>query len=194
MIKVYKKGSPKTKEAEIAPRTFRHGGNKLFFISLGCPRNRVDTEVMLGILLKAGYEPSEDLEDADYIIINTCGFLEAAREESLQTIGQMYEAKKDGAKIIVTGCMVQTHAKDIKEHFPDIDYLLGSGDVEGIFGAIESKGKEDKLLSAQLFVAGEIPRTISTPSHYAYLKLRKDGKNAPIALSHKLKVLLRVSP
>ncbi|NRA90445.1 MAG: radical SAM protein, partial [Simkaniaceae bacterium] len=169
---MYKEDSPKTKEAEIAPRTFRHGGNKLFFISLGCPRNRVDTEVMLGILLKAGYEPSGELEDADYIIINTCGFLEAAREESLQTIGQMYEEKKDGAKIIVTGCMVQTHAKDIKEHFPDIDYLLGSGDVEGILGAIESKGKGRQITSARSYLeAGEIPRTISTPSHYAYLKI-----------------------
>ena len=98
MLKMYKEDSPKTKEAEIAPRTFRHGGNKLFFISLGCPRNRVDTEVMLGILLKAGYEPSGELEDADYIIINTCGFLEAAREESLQTIGQMYEEKKRRGK------------------------------------------------------------------------------------------------
>jgi len=172
MLKMYKEDSPKVKEVEIAPRTFRHGGNKLFFISLGCPRNRVDTEVMLGILLKAGYEPSEDLEDADYIIINTCGFLEAAREESLQTIGQMYEEKKDGAKIIVTGCMVQTHAKDIKEHFPDIDYLLGSGDVEGVLGAIESKGKGSQITSARSYLeAGEIPRTISTPSHYAYLKI-----------------------
>lgn len=177
MLKMYPNETPTKETVEEAPPTFRHGGNKLFFISLGCPRNRVDTEVMLGILLKAGYEPTDGLEDADYIIINTCGFLEAAREESLATIGEMYEERKDGAKIIVTGCMVQTHDQEIKKHFPDIDYLLGSGDVEGILRAIESKKQGSQITTARSYLeAGEVPRQVSTPSHYAYLKIAEGCK------------------
>ncbi|MBF5059563.1 hypothetical protein NEPTK9_001077 [Candidatus Neptunochlamydia vexilliferae] len=171
MLKLYPEETP-AKVVEEAPPTFRHGGNKLFFVSLGCPRNRVDTEVMLGILLKAGYEPSDTLEEADYLIVNTCGFLEAAREESLATIGELEAQKKEGAKVIVTGCMVQTHDKVIREHFPQVDYLLGSGDVEGILGAIQAKEQGSAITSARSYLeAGEVPRTISTPSHYAYLKI-----------------------
>lgn len=170
MLKMYPDKAPE-KVSEASP-TFRHGGNKLYFVSLGCPRNRVDTEVMLGILLKAGYEPSETLEEADFIIVNTCGFLESAREESLSTIGEMYVDRKEGAKIIVTGCMVQTHDGEIKKHYPDIDYLLGSGDVEGILRAIQSKGQGSQITTARSYLeAGEVPRTVSTPSHYAYLKI-----------------------
>lgn len=174
---MYPNEPPTKQEKEIAPPTFRHGGNKLLFISLGCPRNRVDTEVMLGILLKAGYEPTDTVDEADYIIINTCGFLEAARDESLATIGEMYEERKEGAKIIVTGCMVQTHDGVIKEHFPDIDYLLGSGDVEGILTAIQSKKQGSAITSARSYLeAGEVPRQISTPPHYAYLKIAEGCK------------------
>lgn len=164
-------------EVERAPPTFRHGGNKLLFISLGCPRNRVDTEVMLGILLKAGYEPTDIINEADYIIINTCGFLETAREESLATIREMYEERKEGAKVIVVGCMVQTHDDIIKKHFPDIDYLLGSGDVEGILTAIQAKKQGSGITSARSYLeAGEVPRQISTPPHYAYLKIAEGCK------------------
>lgn len=169
---------PPTKQSkEIAKRSFRHGGNKLLFVSLGCPRNRVDTEVMLGILLKAGYEPTGEVAEADYIIVNTCGFLEAARAESLATIDEMYQERKEGAKIIVTGCMVQTHDGEIKKQFPDIDYLLGSGDVEGILTAIESKKQGEAITSARSYLeAGEVPRQISTPNHYAYLKIAEGCK------------------
>ncbi len=176
-LKIYPDQAPPKKEVEIAPPTFRHGGNKLLFISLGCPRNRVDTEVMLGILLKAGYEPTGEIIDADYIIINTCGFLEAAREESLDTIREMYQERKEGAKIIVAGCMVQTHDGEIKKNFPDIDYLLGSGDVEGILTAIQSNKQGSAITSARSYLeAGEVPRQISTSSHYAYLKIAEGCK------------------
>ena len=90
---------------------FRFEGNKIHFISLGCPRNLVDSEVMLGILLRAGYEVAPDLEEADYIVINTCGFLEASRQESRETVQMSLETRKASAKLIVTGCMVQTHSK-----------------------------------------------------------------------------------
>lgn len=177
MLPIYgKKSEPVAAET---PRTtsehivnFDVGGNKLYFISLGCPRNRVDTEVMLGILLKAGYEVSPELPHADYVIINTCGFLDASRKESLETVGEVLSTRKNGAKVIVTGCMVQTHSKDIKDTHPGIDYLLGSGDVEGILKAVQSDEKGAQITSARSYLeAGEVPRQLSTPKHYAYLKI-----------------------
>lgn len=146
-------------------------GNKIHFISLGCPRNLVDSEVMLGILLKAGYETAE-LEEADYIVINTCGFLEASRQESLMTIKETLDTRKEDAKLIVTGCMVQTHSQKITEQFPRVDYLLGSGDVEGILKAVQSNQQGQQISTARSYLeAGEVPRQISTPKHYAFLKI-----------------------
>ncbi len=152
--------------------SFHERGNKIHFISLGCPRNLVDTEVMLGILLKTGYEATQELPTADYVIINTCGFLEASRQESLDTIGYAISSRKKNAKVIVTGCMVQTHSQDIKEHQPKVDFLLGSGDVEGILKAVHAEEQGEQITSARSYLeSGEVPRQISTPKHYAYLKI-----------------------
>lgn len=151
---------------------FDYAGNKMHFISLGCPRNLVDSEVMLGILLKSGYEVAPRLEDADYLVINTCGFLEAARQESMDTVQEVLAARKPTAKLIVTGCMVQTHGDAMEKQFPGIDYMLGSGDVEGILKAVESTQKGQVITSARSYLeAGEIPRQLSTPKHFAYLKI-----------------------
>ncbi|NGX41956.1 MAG: Ribosomal protein S12 methylthiotransferase RimO [Chlamydiae bacterium] len=151
---------------------FHTSGNKISFISLGCPRNLVDSEVMLGILLKAGYEPSEIPEEADYLIINTCGFLQSARDESLAAIQETIEIKKETTKVIVTGCMVQRHSDEITKQFPKVDYLLGSGDVNGILKAVQSTEKGAEITSAKSYLeAGEVPRQLSTPQHYAYLKI-----------------------
>lgn len=151
---------------------FSLGGNKINFISLGCPRNLVDTEVMLGILLQAGYDVAPSLKEADYIVINTCGFLEASRQESRETVRATLAERKKTAKLIVTGCMVQTHSEELKTLFPDIDYLLGSGDVNGILGAIQSTQKGELITDARSYLeVGEVPRTLSTPKHYAYLKI-----------------------
>lgn len=147
-------------------------GNKIHFISLGCPRNLVDSEVMLGILLKAGYEATEQMEDADFIVINTCGFLQVSRDESMATIDETLKGRKDSAKLIVTGCMVQTHSNDITSQFPKVDYLLGSGDVEGILKAVQSETQGSQITSAKSYLeAGEVPRRLSTPKHFAYLKI-----------------------
>ncbi len=151
---------------------FDYEGNKIHFISLGCPRNLVDSEVMLGILLKAGYEVTENLQDADYLVINTCGFLEASRKESMDTVKETLEERKKTAKLVVTGCMVQTHHDEMQRQFPGIDYLLGSGDVQGILQAVQSTQKGKMVSTARSFLEnGEVPRQISTPKHYAYLKI-----------------------
>ncbi len=162
---------------DTAPLEVRGAGGKIHFISLGCPRNRVDTEVMLGILLRAGYEVSPTIEEAHYTVINTCGFLEAAREESLETIGEVLAKKQGGAKVIVTGCMVQNHREVIQERYPAIDYFLGSGDVAAILQAITAPEKGACVTSARSYLQeGEVPRRLSTPSHYAYLKIAEGCK------------------
>lgn len=166
------KSTSKNESEDNRPLNFRFDGNKINFISLGCPRNLVDTEVMLGILLHAGYEVAPTLEEADYIVINTCGFLEASRQESLDTVKETLAQRKKTAKLIVTGCMVQTHSEDLKRECPEIDYLLGSGDVNGILNAVQSTQKGELITTARSYLeAGEIPRTLSTPKHYAYLKI-----------------------
>lgn len=182
MLKMFREGQSSGSE-EPTPTTtpslardgkiaFDYVGNKIHFISLGCPRNLVDSEVMLGILLKAGYEVSQALEEADYLVINTCGFLEASRKESMDTVKDTLATRKKTAKLIVTGCMVQTHSDEMSKRFPGIDYMLGSGDVEGILKAVESTQKGQTITSARSYLeVGEIPRQISTPKHFAYLKI-----------------------
>lgn len=163
--------SRKESEEDRVPN-FRFDGNKIYFISLGCPRNLVDSEVMLGILLHAGYEVAPSLEESDVIVINTCGFLEASRQESLDTVRDTLNQRKERAKVIVTGCMVQTHSQDLKNAHPEIDYLLGSGDVNGILNAVQSTQKGELISTARSYLeAGEVPRRLSTPKHYAYLKI-----------------------
>jgi ribosomal protein S12 methylthiotransferase len=147
-------------------------GNKIHFTSLGCARNLVDTEVMLGILLKAGYEATDKIEEADYLVVNTCGFLEASRQESTDTIEFLLKEKKKEAKLVVAGCMVQKHGQEIKEKFPEVHYLLGSGDMEKILEAVEAKSPGEAVTSARSYLEwGEVPRQVSTPKQYAYLKI-----------------------
>lgn len=174
MLPMYKKDQAHAiqKAEEPSGANFRFDGNKINFVSLGCPRNLVDSEVMLGILLHAGYEVAPTLEEADYIVINTCGFLEASRQESMDTVSETLAQRKKTAKLIVTGCMVQTHSLELKSAFPGIDYLLGSGDLNGILAAVQSTQKGELITSARSYLeAGEIPRRLSTPKHYAYLKI-----------------------
>ncbi len=147
-------------------------GNKIHFTSLGCARNLVDSEVMLGILLKAGYEVCAEMEMADFLIVNTCGFLAESRKESSDTIDLLLKERKKGAKVIVAGCMVQKYGADVKARFPAVHYFLGSGDMEKILEAVEAPEPGEAISSAKSYLEwGEIPRTLSTPRQYAYLKI-----------------------
>jgi len=151
--------------------------NKFHFVSLGCARNLVDSEVMIGILLKAGFEAVANMCDADYLVVNTCGFLQSARQEGIDTIREMFAEKKPNAKVIVAGCMVQKHGTELKALFPDIHYMLGSGDVEKILDAIQAGEAGEAVTSARSYLEwGEVPRTITTPKHYAYLKIAEGCK------------------
>src|SRR5438105_5009166 len=154
-----------------------HSKNKFHFISLGCARNLVDSEVMIGILLKSGYEVVPEPDSADFLVVNTCGFLESARQEGFQTIERLFEIKKEDAKVIVAGCMVQKHKGELKERFPEIHYFLGSGDVEKILEAVHAGESGEEVTNARSYLEwGEIPRAISTPKHYAYLKIAEGCK------------------
>ena len=150
---------------------------KIHFTSLGCSRNLVDTEVMLGIVSKVGYEIVDDPSEADFLVINTCGFLEEARQEAFNVIENLFSCKKDCAEIIVAGCMVALHKKDLISKFPNIHYFLGSGDVDKIVEAILSKNRGECIGEAKSYLQmGEVPRIVTTPKHYAYLKIAEGCK------------------
>jgi ribosomal protein S12 methylthiotransferase len=170
--------------------------NKIHFVSLGCARNLVDTEVMLGILLKSGYEVTEQVEKADYLVINTCGFLASARKESCETVASLFDSKKKEAKVIVAGCMVQKHKKELKAQFPEIHYFLGSGDMEKILEAVQSDIQGEAVTSARSYLEwGEIPRQLSTPKNYAYLKIAEGcAKQCAFCIIPKIKGPLRSKP
>lgn len=145
---------------------------------------------MLGILLRAGYEICGDPTKADFLVVNTCGFLASSRKESCDTIEALIEEKKKSAKIIVAGCMVQKHKAELDDQFKDrIHYYLGSGDVEKILEAIESKEGGEAVTTARSYLQqGEIPRMISTPKHYAYLKIAEGcAKQCAFCIIPKIK-------
>jgi ribosomal protein S12 methylthiotransferase len=177
-------------------KRLQNTGNKIHFVSLGCARNLVDTEVMLGILLQSGYEVSDDLEKADFLVVNTCGFLSSARQESCDTIASLFEGKKKGAKVVVAGCMVQKHKEELKTQFPDIHYFLGSGDMEKILEAVRSASPGEAVTSARSYLEwGEVPRQLSTPKNYAYLKIAEGcAKQCAFCIIPKIKGPLRSKP
>ncbi len=177
-------------------KRLHNSGNKIYFVSLGCARNLVDTEVMLGILLKSGYEAIDHVSKADYLVVNTCGFLASARQESCDTIQSLFDEKKKNAKVIVAGCMVQKHKEELKTQFPDIHYFLGSGDMEKILEAVQSSQQGEAVTSARSYLEwGEIPRQISTPKHFAYLKIAEGcAKQCAFCIIPKIKGPLRSKP
>src|SRR5687767_15161199 len=111
---------------------------KIGMVSLGCPKNLVDSEVMLGLAQQSGHELTRDAESADVLIVNTCAFIDKAKQESIDTILEMAEHKKDGrcTRLIVTGCLAERYRDELKAQIPEIDAVLGTGDVPQIVEAI----------------------------------------------------------
>lgn len=178
------------------PSHLRQINNKIHFTSLGCARNLVDTEVMLGIVLKAGYQITDHIDQADFLVVNTCGFLASARQESIESVDGFFQEKKAEAKVIVAGCMVQKHKDELQKSFPDIHYFLGSGDVEKILEAIQASNPGAAISHARSYLEwGEIPRQLSTPKHYAYLKIAEGcAKQCAFCIIPKIKGPLRSKP
>ena len=148
---------------------------KLGFISLGCPKNLVDSEVMMGILSRHGYELTPRPEEADVLVVNTCSFIEPAQQESVNTILEMAEFKRTGRarRLVVAGCLVERFGKQIQEQIPDVDALVGTGDVERILEATEGGLRELPPTPPEFLYHDLSPRVLTTPREYAYIKINE---------------------
>src|SRR6185295_17276722 len=173
---------------------------KIGMISLGCPKNLVDSEVMLGLAQQAGHELTREPEGADVLVVNTCAFIDKAKQESVDAILEMAEFKKTGAckTLVVAGCLAERYRDELKAQIPEIDHILGTGDVPAIVEALggpaapvarpggliqlqRSNGEAvaqaglkprptEPSLPTYLYDA-ETPRLLATPRHYAYVKI-----------------------
>ena len=157
---------------------------KIGFVSLGCPKNLVDGEVMLGLAQNAGHELTSDAASADVLVVNTCAFIDNAKQESIDAILEMAQMKKNGncSRLVVTGCLAERYRDELKKEIPEIDATLGTGEVEGIVEAISGPGRNGvsavmpltfhrrKELPTYLYDANT-PRLLTTPKHFAYVKV-----------------------
>ena len=168
---------------------------KIGFVSLGCPKNLVDSEVMIGLVQQAGHDVTSDASSADVLVVNTCAFIDSAKQESVDTILELAELKKTGRcqKLIVTGCLAERYRGELQAQIGEIDAVLGTGQVPDIVDAVTSPAaaRPDAGVPMRLFrkpaaappPAGEAaalpeylydadtPRTLVTPKHYAYVKV-----------------------
>ena len=149
---------------------------KILFISLGCDKNLVDTEVMLGMLASRGYEMTNEEQEADIIVINTCCFIHDAKEESIQNILEMAEYKKNGSAkaLIVTGCMAERYRQEILDEIPEVDEVLGTTAYDRILDAVDAAlAGQHEVMTADLdaLPLPETKRLVTTGGHFAYLKI-----------------------
>ena len=172
---------------------------KIGMVSLGCPKNLVDSEVMLGLAQEQGHQLTRDAADADVLIVNTCAFIDKAKQESIDTILEMAEHKKTGAckRLVVTGCLAERYRDELREQIPEIDAILGTGEVPEIVNALGGSKEQDPLYGSRVIPllrsngepvrpgAGSAeprdvptylydastPRLLATPRHYAYVKI-----------------------
>lgn len=149
-------------------------------ISLGCNKNRVDTETALGLLKEKGYRLTGNPADADILLVNTCGFIDPAKEESINTILEMAEYKKSGRckVLVITGCLSQRYSGDLMKELPEIDVLLGVNQYAQLPAAIEKAlGKERPCLCADDHRYYEHDRVLTTPSYSAYIRIGEGCSN-----------------
>src|SRR5437867_7591374 len=151
---------------------------KVGFVSLGCPKNLVDTEIMLGALSRQGYSITAQKEDADVIVVNTCGFIDTAKRESIDTILEMAELKVRGncKKLVVAGCLAARYRSEIQKEIPEIDFVFGPDELGQILDAVrlDSSAPVLDISIDALYSSKEvptIPRILTTPSYMAYLKI-----------------------
>lgn len=155
---------------------------KLGMVSLGCPKNLVDSEVMLGLIREKNFTVTNDPADAEIIIVNTCGFIESAKEESINTILQMSEYKTQGScrYLIVTGCLSQRYADELAQSIPEVDAFVGTECFTDISWVIEQVMDGKKVLHMTRNTAEqpvEMPRMLTTPEYMAYLKIAEGCDN-----------------
>src|SRR6201993_4700476 len=155
---------------------------KVGFLSLGCPKNLVDSEVMLGTLARQGYSITANKEDADVIVVNTCGFIDTAKRESIDTILEMAELKTRGncKKLVVAGCLAERYRDEIRKEIPEIDFIFGPDELGRILEAVRldsSAPVPDVAPNVSIDAlyhstqVPTIPRILTTPPYMAYLKI-----------------------
>ncbi|MCD7827971.1 MAG: 30S ribosomal protein S12 methylthiotransferase RimO [Clostridiales bacterium] len=154
---------------------------KVGFISLGCPKNQVDAELMLHKLEEAGCEIVDLAYDADIVVVNTCGFIEDAKKEAIETILEMAELKKEGSiqKILVTGCLAQRYKYEIIKEIPEVDGIIGIGANDDIVPVVESlmNGEQVQLYPDNTGLPLNGERLLTTPNYWAYLKIADGCSN-----------------
>ena len=152
---------------------------KFYMVSLGCPKNRVDSEIMLGKLIEKGYKLAENPEEADTLIVNTCGFLESAKEESLATVMELAQYKEDdpNKKLVVSGCLTQRYSKELEEALDEADYLVGVGTFQNI-AEILDKTERVSVNDEHYLQTFDTPRVNSMPFYTAYLKIAEGCSNS----------------
>lgn len=156
---------------------------KVFFETLGCAKNQVDSEVMIGLLDQNSYFMTPNPEEADIIVVNTCGFIESAKAESVETILELAQYKAEGKcqMLVVTGCLAERYADSLKEELPEVDVFVGTGSFDEIIPIIDRAFKGEGVLIEKGDINKQfselLPRILSTPSHMAYLKIAEGCDN-----------------
>ena len=164
----------------------RAPGRRVYFVSLGCPKNQVDTEVMLGVVREGGHEIVDDPDQADTLVVNTCGFIEAAKEESVDTILELSAIKAQDAsakKLVVTGCLSQRYPEELAAEMPEVDHFLGSADMLGLAKVLQGTAPRMGVsaLGRRAYLYDHTtPRVTAGPQHTAYVKIA-EGCDRPCA-------------
>src|SRR5213082_11145 len=163
--------------------------NKVGFISLGCPKNLVDSEVMMGQLHQNGYQITASADDADTVVVNTCGFIDSAKKESIEAILEAARLKTEGKakRIVVAGCLVERYRDELKAEMPEVDAFIGTSQINDILSVCDPKTNTRSLpviplgnQSATYLYDESTPRVLATPSHYAFIKIA-EGCDRPCA-------------
>src|SRR5438874_4684164 len=163
--------------------------NKVGFISLGCPKNLVDSEVMMGQLKQSGYQITADAEEADTVVVNTCGFIDSAKKESIDAIFEAARLKTEGKakRLIVAGCLVERYRDELKAEMPEVDAFIGTSQINDILSVCDPQTNTRALpviplgnQSATYLYDESTPRVLATPSHYAFIKIA-EGCDRPCA-------------
>ncbi len=162
---------------------------KVGFVSLGCPKNLVDSEVMMGTLAEAGYEITNSAEDAETVVVNTCGFIESAKQESIDAILEATRLKTEGVakRVVVAGCLVERYRDDLMKELPDVDAFIGTSQVGEILKAADDRFDSRELTltpignkTATYLYDFDTPRFRATESHMAFIKIA-EGCDRPCA-------------
>ncbi|PYS79874.1 MAG: 30S ribosomal protein S12 methylthiotransferase RimO, partial [Acidobacteria bacterium] len=153
---------------------------KVGFISLGCPKNLVDSEVMMGQLQQKGYEITGDAAEAETLVVNTCGFIDAAKKESIEAILEAARLKTEGKckRLVVAGCLVERYREELRAEIPEVDAFIGTSQINDITTVADERVNTRQLpvlplgnQTATYLYDERAPRVLATPGHYAFVKI-----------------------